>query len=213
MQRPSAARRDALRSAADSLGVILLLPAFAAYRGGLVGFTAVSQGLSIIPGQAGRVLRRAWYSRTLAACGRNLVVDFGAAIRTPRTRVGDDCYIGVYNWLGFVDLGDDFMSGSHVTILSGRRQHGFARLDVPMREQGGALTCVAIGRDVWVGAGVTISSDVAPHSIVASGSVVTKTFPPYSILGGVPASAIGDRRDGSPGPGPDAGEPPARSGG
>jgi acetyltransferase-like isoleucine patch superfamily enzyme len=31
--------------------------------------------------------------------------------------------------------------------------------------------------------------------VVAAGSVVTKTFPPRSILGGVPAKVIGTRDD------------------
>jgi len=188
--------RATARAVADATAAVLLLPVRAAYRTHLIGFTSISQALSLVPGQLGRVLRRAWYSRTLAGCGANLVVDFGAAIRTPRTRIGDNCYIGVYNWLGWVDMGDDFMSGSHVTILSGRRQHGFSRLDVPMREQGGELTCVTIGDDVWVGANATVSSDVSAHCIVASGSVVTDTFEPYAILGGVPARQIGSRRDG-----------------
>jgi virginiamycin A acetyltransferase len=185
--------RHTIKALANAAGALLLLPAFAAYRTGAIGFTTVSQALAILPGQLGRVLRRAWYSRTLAGCGRNLVVDFGAAIRTPRTRLGHDCYIGIYNWLGWVEIGDDFMSGSHVTILSGRHQHRFDRTDVPMREQGGDLICVHIGDDVWVGAGVTIGADVAPHCVVASGSVVTSDSEPYSILGGVPARMIGNR--------------------
>jgi virginiamycin A acetyltransferase len=185
--------RPAIKTAADAVAGLLLLPARAAFRVHLLSFTSVSQGLALVPGQVGRVLRRAWYSRTLAACGAGLVVDFGAAIRTHRTRIGDNCYIGVYNWLGWVDIGDDFMSGSHVTILSGRRQHGFSRVDVPMREQHGELICVRIGEDVWVGAGATISCDVEAHCIVASGSVVTDTVEPFAILGGVPARKIGSR--------------------
>ena len=181
---------------AERLGDAIVFPAVLALRARLVAFATVSHGLALLPGVLGRLLRRAWYRQTLAACGRNLVVHFGAAIRTQRSRVGDNCSIGIYNWFGWVDIGDDFMSGSHVVVLSGHRQHSFDRLDVPMRAQGGEQSCISIGNDVWVGAGVVIGADVAPHTIVASGAAVHKRFDDYEILGGVPAKRIGSRRSG-----------------
>jgi virginiamycin A acetyltransferase len=187
-------RQGLLRSVAEKLGDAMILPAVVALRARLVAFTTVGHGLALVPGAFGRLMRRAWYRQTLAACGRNLVVDFGAAIRTQKSRIGDNCYIGIYNWFGWVNIGDDFMSGSHVVVLSGRRQHHFDRLDVPMRAQAGEQSCVSIGDDVWVGAGAVISADVAPHTIVASGAVVQKTFSDHDILGGVPAKQIGSRR-------------------
>jgi acetyltransferase-like isoleucine patch superfamily enzyme len=63
-----------------------------------------------------------------------------------------------------------------------------------MRLQGGEHTCVRIGDDVWVGASATISADVAAHTVVASGAVVTRSFDEHDILGGVPAKPIGSRR-------------------
>jgi acetyltransferase-like isoleucine patch superfamily enzyme len=51
---------------------------------------------------------------------------------------------------------------------------------------------VVIEDDVWVGARVIILKGVTigHGSIIAAGSVVTKSFPPYSIIGGVPARLI-----------------------
>ena len=51
---------------------------------------------------------------------------------------------------------------------------------------------VIIEDDVWIGANVTILKGVTigRGSVVAAGAVVTKTFPPYSIIGGVPAKII-----------------------
>lgn len=51
---------------------------------------------------------------------------------------------------------------------------------------------VVIEDDVWCGANVTILKGVTigRGSIVAAGAVVTKSFPPYSIIGGVPAKLI-----------------------
>lgn len=51
---------------------------------------------------------------------------------------------------------------------------------------------VVIEDDVWCGANVTILKGVTigRGSVVAAGAVVTKSFPPYSIIGGVPARLI-----------------------
>ena len=51
---------------------------------------------------------------------------------------------------------------------------------------------VIIEDDVWTGANVTILKGVTigRGSVIAAGAVVTKSFPPYSIIGGVPAKLL-----------------------
>lgn len=51
---------------------------------------------------------------------------------------------------------------------------------------------VIIEDDVWTGANVTILKGVTigRGSVVAAGAVVTKSCPPYSIIGGVPAKVL-----------------------
>lgn len=51
---------------------------------------------------------------------------------------------------------------------------------------------VIIEDDVWTGANVTILKGVTigRGTIIAAGAVVTKSCPPYSIIGGVPAKII-----------------------
>lgn len=54
---------------------------------------------------------------------------------------------------------------------------------------------VTIESDVWIGCNVTILKGVTigRGSVVAAGAVVTKSCPPYSIIGGVPAKVIKKR--------------------
>lgn len=54
---------------------------------------------------------------------------------------------------------------------------------------------VVIGDDVWCGANVTILKGVTigRGSVIAAGAVVTRSIPPYSIAGGVPAKVIKKR--------------------
>ena len=51
---------------------------------------------------------------------------------------------------------------------------------------------VTIEDDVWAGCNVTILKGVTigRGSVIAAGAVVTKSCPPYSIIGGVPAKIL-----------------------
>lgn len=55
---------------------------------------------------------------------------------------------------------------------------------------------ITIGADVWIGANVTLLPGVTigECAVIATGAVVTKAVPAYSIMAGVPARQIGDVR-------------------
>jgi acetyltransferase-like isoleucine patch superfamily enzyme len=189
-----------LRALLISLISLPVVVPYALYRLRLLEFVTVSRSLALIPGRAGMLWRRRWYEFTLAGCGPNLYVDWMAAIRTPKARLGRNVFIGTFCWLGWVDVGDEVMLGGHITVLSGAHHHHFNRLDAPMTQQGGELSQTTIGRDVWVGDGAVIMADVAPGTVIGAGAVVTRTFAPNSILAGVPARVMRQRG---------AAEPPA----
>ncbi len=52
---------------------------------------------------------------------------------------------------------------------------------------------LVIGNDVWIGYGVIITAsckEIGNGAVIAAGSVVTKSVPPYSIVAGNPAKII-----------------------
>lgn len=179
-----------VRSLIKKIVCLPVLVLYAAYRLRCLEFLTVSRLLALLPGRMGRWWRAAWYRRTLAACGENLYVDWMAAIRTPKTRIGNNVFIGTFCWIGWADIGDDVMLGGHDVILSGGHHHDFDTLDKPIREQPGQLVQVKIGDGAWIGNGAIIMADVAPGSVVGAGAVATRTFEPDSVLVGTPARVV-----------------------
>lgn len=188
-------RRWLLRFA-ELLAFILLLPLLLWSRLPLpeyTTFTAPSQLLSFLPGYSGILLRRVWYRFTLRRCGSNLTVDWLTVIRTRETEIGDRCTLGVGNWVGWVRLGNDVMTGSHVVFLSGARQHGFDDISRPMREQHGQKKQLTVGDDVWIGAHAVVMADVSSGTVIGAGSVVTRQHPAMSVIAGNPARILRKR--------------------
>jgi virginiamycin A acetyltransferase len=156
-------------------------------------FTAPSQLLALVPGLFGIILRRVWYQTMLRACGTNLTVDWLAVIRTRDSEVGDRCTFGVANWIGWVSIGDDVITGSHVILLSGAHQHAFDDFDRPMRCQRGDKRQLSVESDVWIGAQAVIMADISTGTVVGAGSVVTRTYREKSVIVGNPARVLRPR--------------------
>jgi acetyltransferase-like isoleucine patch superfamily enzyme len=180
-------------AASERLAWLVVAPLLVAYRLRLVSFETAGQILSLAPGGAGLLVRRAWYRATLADCGKRLKVGFGTVIRDARCRIGDDCALSDHNRVSLADIGPQFTSANYVSIVAGPSRHRFEHRRLPMREQPGPRRRLVIGEDVWVGAQATILADVASHSVVGAGAVVTRTFAEWQILGGVPAKVLRTR--------------------
>jgi len=180
------------KKVAETAGLVCVLPLLALYKLGIFAFATVSHLLSMIPGLAGIYIRRAWYSHTLAACGENLVVDFGGFIRTNKARVGNNSYVGVHSGIAQAEIGDDVLISGGVWVLSGGQQHG-KKAGIRIREQDGAVKTIKIGNDVWIGVGAIVFDDIPAGCIVGAGSVVTKSPNENEIVAGAPARKIGER--------------------
>lgn len=96
--------------------------------------------------------------------------------------------------IGDVTIEEDVLVGSHVSIINGNRQHGIARLDIPVREQPGEFPRITIGRDTWIGDRAVVMADVGKHCVIGAGAIVTKSLDDYAIAVGNPARVIGSRK-------------------
>jgi acetyltransferase-like isoleucine patch superfamily enzyme len=191
--------RAALKSLANAVALVLVLPAFLLYWLGARAlgpdraFPGWSQAFALLPGLTGVYLRRAFYRLALRRCAPDCCLGFGTVFSHPTAEVGSNVYAGLYCVLGDVTLEDDVLLGSQVSVINGGAQHGIDRPDVPVREQPGAWTRVTVGRDSWVGDRAVVLADVGKHCVIGAGSVVTRPVPDYAIAVGSPARVVRSR--------------------
>jgi acetyltransferase-like isoleucine patch superfamily enzyme len=158
--------------------------------GGEGVFAGCSELIALVPGLPGVYLRRGFYRMCLESCALDCHIGFGTTLAHPQARVGRGVYVGNRCTLGSVVLEDDVALGSNVDVLSGRRQHHFARRDVPILKQGGTFARVHIGRNSWVGNSAVVMADVGDECVVGAGSVVVKPVPPGAVVAGNPATLL-----------------------
>lgn len=119
-------------------------------------------------------------------------------VRNPKSiSIGKGCFINYDCFIqgsGRVIIGDDVYIGPGVAIFS--ENHNYKKANKKIKEQGITLKKVIIEDDVWIGARATILAGVHLKygCVVGAGAVVTKSFPKFSVIGGVPAKIIGKRK-------------------
>lgn len=115
-----------------------------------------------------------------------------------RIVIGRGVFIGPYAVLyghGGIEIGERSLISMHCRIVSSNHVIPAAGTDI--RSQPDKLMPVVIGRDVWLGGGVTILGGlrIGDGCVVGAGAVVTSDLPPYSVAIGAPASVVRNRRD------------------
>jgi len=163
------------------------------YKFKLLSFMTGSCLLAMIPGQFAVFARRLWYEATLTQVGCNLNVQWMAVFIKSNVVVGNDVYIGPFCWVASVCIGNKVTLAAHVSVLSGKEQHKFDRLDIPIIEQKGLFRRIVIESDVWIGTGSIVMEDIASGTVVGAGSVVTKKYSVNSVIAGVPAKVLNKR--------------------
>lgn len=153
-------------------------------------FAGQGQLLALVPGKIGSYMRVAYYSMTLEKCPISGYIGFGTFFAHPEVELGTGYYIGAYNIIGMVKIGDHATIASHVSILSGKHQHGYKEIGKPIQEQTGVFRKISIGENCWIGNGAIIMDDLGVQNVVAAGSVVTHRTNDYEIMAGNPAKMI-----------------------
>lgn len=144
------------------------------------------------------------YKRALcASCGKNVFIGRGCKFTWENIYLGNDISINedaiFLSTRAKVIIGDHVMFGPKVTIITGDH-----RIDILGRYMSTITESeklkendedVVFEGDNWIGSNVTILKGVhiGEGAIVASGAVVTKDVPAYSIVGGIPAKVIKTR--------------------
>jgi acetyltransferase-like isoleucine patch superfamily enzyme len=108
--------------------------------------------------------------------------------------IGDNSHIGEDSWIyansnGGVTIGSDVNIAARLYLIDSN--HKFERGTL-IRKQGLESACVSIGNDVWIAANVTIikGANIGDGCVVGAASLVNKSFPDYSVIGGVPAKIL-----------------------
>ncbi|MEN9698037.1 MAG: hypothetical protein RLZ56_1458 [Bacteroidota bacterium] len=111
--------------------------------------------------------------------------------------LGNHSNIGPYNYIGCsgkITIGNNVMMGPRVSIYA--ENHVFDNPNITIKEQGVEKQQVIIEDDCWIASNVVITAGVTigKGSVIAAGAVVTESFPPYSVIGGVPAKLLKARK-------------------
>lgn len=104
----------------------------------------------------------------------------------PRTTIGRHCLL---DGRGGLRIGAQVNISSYALLITGTH-------DPHARDFAGRLAPIVIGDHAWLATRVTVLPGccIGAGAVVATGAVVTADVAPYTIVGGVPAKKLGDRR-------------------
>lgn len=143
-----------------------------------------------------RALIRGWHSVFLRMNLFSRRISFANFPRISRKNrisfVGHDVYVGHDCHFGSdVVIHSNVLIASNVSFVGG--DHKYNEVGCYIKDSGrGAVKPIVVSDDVWIGHGAIVLGGVVlgRGSIVAAGSVVTKSVAEYAIVGGNPAKHI-----------------------
>lgn len=153
-----------------------------------IGYNPIIMGQSIIKGGKNIQIGDRFYS-----LGDLRIEVFSTENSQGKLIIGNNVVLNKNTHIGAskrVEIHDNVLIGSNVLITDHNHSRGINGLwqNGPLISKGK----VVIENNVWIGENSCILTGVriGENSIVAAGSVVTKSFPKNSIIGGVPAKIL-----------------------
>lgn len=153
-------------------------------------FYSFSQYLSLIPGKLGSYCRAAFYWWACPNTSDEIAIGFLTILSHRDTTIEQGVYIGPQCNIGKCHIGENTLLGSGVHILSGKKQHFFDDINVPIQQQGGQFDKVSIGQNCWLGNQSIVTVNIVGNTVIATGSVVVHQIDNPGVYGGNPAKLI-----------------------
>ncbi len=141
------------------------------------------------------------YKAAFESCGKNVLLKPSTSIfkGLHNINISDDVriarYATIYSTEAKVFIGSKIGIAPYLKIITGNHRTdvvGHFMFDGDYEKRPEDDKDVTIVGDNWIGINVTILSGVTigRGSVIASGAVVNKSCPPYSIIGGMPAKIL-----------------------
>lgn len=149
-------------------------------------------------GSLGLVIRYALLKNLAKHVGDNVSIQPDVYLfNVQNLSIGDNVSIHPMTYIeayGDVYIGNNVSLAHGVTIMAAT--HKFDDISIPIKEQGVMGRPVIIEDNVWVGAKAVIlgKNTIKSGSIVGAGAVVTKDVDANTIVAGVPARKIKERK-------------------
>ena len=130
----------------------------------------------------------------------NLVIKEGARIcpcnASSEIHIGQNTTVGYHTYMFAserIEIGDDCLIAPFVYIVDS--DHNIAKGQL-INTQGNSTAPIKIGNDVWIGTGAKILKgvNIGNGAVIAAGALVKDDVLPYSIVGGIPAVKISERK-------------------
>ncbi len=172
--------------------VILKYTYFALYNIFIKNFPSSNSPASI-----GSRLRIFFLRPFLDHAGQNVNIQPGVYLHPLwNISIGNNSGIGANSYISATDkveIGNDVLIGPGLFVYTANHE---TRRGTPIIQQKMISAPIRIGNDVWIGTRVTILPGVTigDGAVIGAGAVVTKNVDPFTIVGGVPATKIGERK-------------------
>lgn len=163
-------------------------------------FFFIQSCLKYFPFKLGIAARRLMYKPFFKNFGSQVTIHDNVLFKYPSDiSIGNGVTFNTGNYI--VGKGGLFI-GNHVMIGAGSKiatsAHVFETSEIPMSKQGVVFNPIVVGNDVWLGFDVKVLAGVSigDGCICGTSSVlIGGNFEPYSIIAGIPAKKVKNRRN------------------